>query len=161
MGEIYPVGMAELRIAQTPDILAAYGVGSCVIVTMYDPKTKIGGMAHVMLPDSVGVQNEKMNPRKFADTAIPLLLQTLTHAGVFQSSLWVKLVGGAEMFPPTEDFADTIGKKNYEASLGALKKLGMSVLAEEVGGAFGRSLELDLDSGKISISILGDTLKEI
>lgn len=161
MGEIYPVGMAELRIAQTPDILAAYGVGSCVIVVMYDTKTKIGGMSHVMLPDSTTVQSEKINPRKFADTAVPLLYQTLTHAGIFRPSLWVKLVGGAQMFPPTEDFSDTIGKKNYTAVIDALKKLGVPILGEEIGGTTGRSLELELNSGKVSVSILGETQKEI
>lgn len=161
MPEVYPVGMAELRIAQPPDILAAYGVGSCVIVVMYDPKTKIGGMAHVMLPDSTGIQQEKLNPRKFADTAVPLLFQTLSHAGVFKSNVWAKLIGGAEMFPPTEDFSDKIGQKNFEATLEAVKKIGVPVVATEIGGTTGRSLELNLDSGKIAITVLGDNRREI
>jgi len=161
MPEIYPVGMAELRIAQPPDMLAAYGIGSCIIVVMYDPRSKIGGLSHVMLPDSSGIAKEKVNPKKFADTAIPLLFQTLTHAGVYKSTIWAKLIGGAEMFPPTEDFSDNIGKKNSEAAIEAITKLGIPIVAKEIGGTSGRSLELNLESGVVSVTILGDSRKEI
>lgn len=161
MPEVYPVGMAEIRIAKSPDVLAVYGVGSCVIVAMYDPKTAIGGLAHVILPDSTGIAPERLNPKKFADTAIPLLFQTLSHAGVYKGSLWAKLVGGAEMFPPTEDFSLNIGKKNSEAALVAVKKLGIPVMASDVGGSVGRSLEMRLESGRIALTVLGESSKEI
>ncbi len=161
MPEIYPVGMAEMRIAQTPAFLAAYGIGSCVIVAMYDSKTKIGGLAHVMLPDSSGIQQDRVNPKKFADTAIPLLFQTLSHAGIYRGNAWVKLVGGAEMFPPTEDFSDNIGKQNCHAVESAVKKLGIPILAKELGGKVARSMELSLETGVISIVVLGDSRKEI
>ena len=161
MPEIYPVGMAELRIAKAPDLLAAYGVGSCVIVVMYDPKSKIGGAVHVILPDSSGISRERLNPRKFADTAVPLLYQTLDHAGIYKSGLWAKIVGGAEMFPPTEDFSSNIGQKNTEASIDALKKLRIPIIANETGGNTGRSIEVDLDTGRLVLSIMGEVVKEI
>lgn len=161
MPEIYPVGMADLRIAKSPDVLAAYGVGSCVIIVMFDPKTAIGGMSHIMLPDSKNVSQGKLNPKKFADTAIPLLFQSLTHAGVYKTSLWVKLFGGAEMFPPTEDFTSNIGKLNVESAMAALKKLSVPVRSNETGGNSGRSLEFDLASGKITLNILGEMTKII
>lgn len=161
MPQIYPVGMADIRIAKAPDILAAYGVGSCVIVAMYDPKTQIGGLAHIILPDCDGLNPENVNPKKFATTAIPLLYQTLSHAGAFKSNLWAKIIGGAEMFPPTQDYALNIGKKNAEAALNTLKKLGIPILAEDIGGNFGRSMELDLNTGKIKLSVLGESIKEL
>ncbi len=161
MPEVYPVGMADIRIAKAPDVLAVYGVGSCVIVAMYDPKSTIGGLAHVILPDSSGVAPERLNPKKFADTAVPLLFQTLSHAGIFKGSLWAKVIGGAEMFPPTEDFSLNIGKKNTAAVHDALKKLGVPVLAEDTGGTVGRSLEMRLDSGKIALTVLGESVREL
>ncbi len=161
MPEIYPVGMADIRIAKAPDVLAVYGVGSCVIVAMYDPKSMIGGLAHVILPDSSGIAAERLNPKKFADTAVPLLYQTLSHAGVFKGSLWAKVVGGAEMFPPTEDFSLNIGKKNTEAVIDALKKLGVPVMATDTGGTVGRSMEMRLDSGKISLTVLGESARDL
>ncbi|NLI77332.1 MAG: chemotaxis protein CheD [Candidatus Riflebacteria bacterium] len=161
MPEIYPVGMADIRIAKAPDVLAVYGVGSCVIVAMYDPKSTIGGLAHVILPDSTGIASERLNPKKFADTAVPLLYQTLSHAGVFKGSLWAKVVGGAEMFPPTEDFSLNIGKKNTEAVIDALKKLGVPVMAADTGGTAGRSMEMRLDSGRISLTVLGESARDL
>lgn len=153
--------MAGLRIGRAPDLLAAYGIGSCIIIAMYDRKSKIGGMVHVMLPDSKGVPPDLVNPRKFADTAVPLLFQTLSHAGIFRSMTCAKLVGGAEMFPPTEDFQLSIGKKNITAAKAALKKLGVPLIAADIGGTVGRSAELDLETGRISLTILGELVKVI
>ncbi|MBI3038068.1 chemotaxis protein CheD [bacterium] len=161
MPEILPVGMAEMRISQPPDVLAVYGVGSCVIVAMYDPKTRIGGLAHIMLPCSSGVQTEKVNPKKFANTAIPLLFQTLAHAGVFRSNVWAKIVGGSEMFPPADGISNSVGKQNVEAVLKALDELGVPIIAKAVGGNSGRSVEFILSSGKMSVSILGEPPKEL
>jgi len=161
MPEIYPVGMAEMRIARDPDVLAAYGIGSCVIVAMYDPKTKIGGVAHIMLPDSTGISQERLNPRKFADTAVPLLFQTLAHAGCFKTSLIAKIVGGAEMFPPNEDFTNNIGTMNTKAAIKALGKLSIPIAAQDIGGRSGRSLEMKLDSGRINLTVLGESVKEL
>lgn len=161
MPEIYPVGMAEMRIARNPDILAAYGIGSCVIVAMYDPRTKIGGVAHIMLPDSTGIAQERINPRKFADTAVPLLFQTLSHAGCFKSSIISKVIGGAEMFPPVENFSNNIGTLNTSSAIQALEKLRVPILAQDIGGRSGRSLEMKLDTGRISLTVLGETVKEL
>lgn len=161
MPEIYPVGMAEMRIARSPDILATYGIGSCVIVAMYDPKTKIGGVAHIMLPDSTGIAQERLNPRKFADTAVPLLFQTLSHAGCFKSRVISKIVGGAEMFPPNENLTSNIGTLNTCSAIEALKKLRIPILAKDIGGRSGRSIEMNLDTGRISVTILGESPKEI
>ena len=167
MPETYPVGMADLRIARKPDILAAYGVGSCVIVAMFDSRAKIGGLAHVMLPDSGGISQDKVNPRKFADTAVPLLLQTLTHAGCVRTNVWAKLIGGAEMFPTNDGFLGTrggmasLGQRNSDATKAALAKVGIPLVACDIGGNSGRSLELDLETGKIAVTVLGASVKEL
>lgn len=161
MPEVFPVGMADLRIGREPDLLAVYGVGSCIIVAMYDPKSKTGGMAHVMLPDSSGIPQDKVNPRRFADTAVPLLFQMLGNAGVFRSAVWAKLIGGAEMFPPTDDFQLNVGKNNIKAATKALELLGVPLLAAEVGGAVGRSAEFDLATGAIRLTVLGEMVRVI
>ncbi|HMM58575.1 MAG TPA: chemotaxis protein CheD [Candidatus Rifleibacterium sp.] len=161
MSAVIPVGMAELKIARCPEQLVVYGIGSCVIVSLYDPKSKAGGLAHVMLPDSTGIDPKTINPLKFADTAVPALYEALTGAGAFKSSLVAKIVGGSEMFPPTEDFENNIGRDNTEAVKKALKKLSLPLIAEDTGGRRGRSIEFDLESGIIKLSILGEELREI
>ncbi len=161
MSAVIPVGMSELKIARSPEQLVVYGIGSCVIVSLYDPKSKSGGLAHVMLPDSTGIDPKVINPVKFADTAVPALYETLTGSGAFKSSLVAKIVGGSEMFPPTEDFENNIGRDNTEAVKKALKKLNLPLIAEDTGGRRGRSIEFDLESGIIRLSILGEELREI
>ena len=75
---IIKVGMADLSIAKEPDILTTLGLGSCVGIALYDPSTKVGGLAHIMLPDSTQIKNNE-NKAKFADTAIKMLLQEMIH----------------------------------------------------------------------------------
>ncbi|MBF0409323.1 MAG: chemotaxis protein CheD [Candidatus Riflebacteria bacterium] len=162
MPQKYCVGMAELRIARAPDTLATYGIGSCVIVVMYDELQKLGGIVHIVLPDSTGISVDKVNPRKFADTAVPLLFQTMLHTGAVKKHLRVKLVGGAEMFPPSGDgFSSCIGAKNIECTRNALRDLGIPVVSQDVGGKSGRSLEFNLENGRVSVSVLGKESKEI
>ena len=57
MGEMIKVGMADLKICKAPDALTTIGLGSCIGIALYDPSTKISGLAHIMLPDSTQIRN--------------------------------------------------------------------------------------------------------
>ena len=57
MGVVIKVGMADLKTGKNPDILTTLGLGSCIGIALWDPVTKIGGLAHVMLPDSTKIRN--------------------------------------------------------------------------------------------------------
>ena len=74
MAELIKVGMADLKVGKDPAILISYGLGSCIGISLYDPQTKIGGLLHIMLPDS-SQSRATDNPAKFADTGIPLMLE--------------------------------------------------------------------------------------
>ena len=70
------VGLGEVKISKDPEtVLACLGLGSCVAITVFDPVAKIGGMAHVVLPESRGRSGEKAG--RYADVAIPQLLEKL------------------------------------------------------------------------------------
>lgn len=161
MTEFIPVGMGELKTARPPSSLVVYGIGSCVILALYDQKNKLGGFSHIMLPDSSGIEQEKVKPGKFADTAVPLLYEKMGKEGALKSKITAKIVGGAEMFPPTEDFSSKIGLDNVNAIKNALQKLRIPITAEDTGGNRGRSLEFDLDTGALRISVLGEEPREI
>lgn len=161
MTAIIPVGMGEMKTGKDTDTLAVYGIGSCVIVSMYDAAGHIGGLAHVMLPDSSGLDRSMINPIKFADLAVPALQKELIAQGADKQALKAKIVGGSEMFPPTEDFENNIGRDNTEAVKKALKGLNIPIIAESTGGRRGRSIEMTLDTGIIKLSILGEEVKEI
>ncbi|MBU1109759.1 MAG: chemotaxis protein CheD [Candidatus Riflebacteria bacterium] len=162
MSVVIPVGMGELKVARSPETLVVYGIGSCIIVSLYDTKSKVGGIAHIMLPDSSGIAKERLNPNKFADTAIPALYDAIKgESGVFKANLHAKIIGGSEMFPPTEDYENNIGRDNTAAVKIALKKMGFPLIAEDTGGKRGRSIEFVLESGLIMLSILGEEPREL
>jgi len=80
MGETIKVGMADLKICKEPDCLTTIGLGSCVGIALYDPLTKISGLAHIMLPDSTQIKNNSVIA-KFADTGIKKLYDDMIKAG--------------------------------------------------------------------------------
>jgi chemotaxis receptor (MCP) glutamine deamidase CheD len=98
LSEVVNVGVAELKIADNSNVLASFGLGSCVAVAMFDPLKKIGGLAHVMLPESRGKETGAEASGKFADTAVPRLVEELVKDGARKNSLRCKIVGGAQMF---------------------------------------------------------------
>ena len=73
MSEMIKVGMADLKLCKSPDAITTLGLGSCVGIAIRDPITKIGGLAHIMLPDSTKISNNQCIA-KFADTINEILL---------------------------------------------------------------------------------------
>ena len=147
MPELIKVGMADLKSGKSPDTIISYGLGSCVGIALYDAQTKIGGLAHIMLPDSTQARATD-NHAKFADTALPVLMEQLIRLGAAKSRITAKIAGGSQMF----SFAQAtdimrIGDRNAEAVRGVLKAMSIKLLVEDVGGNYGRTVELILDTG--------------
>lgn len=147
MPELIKVGMADLKVGKSPDSIISYGLGSCVGIALYDPQAKVGGLAHIMLPDSTQARATD-NSAKFADTAIPALLDQVVRLGGNPSKITAKMAGGSQMFI----FAQAtdvmrIGDRNVDAVRQVLKSLSLRIVAEDVGGNYGRTVELLLDSG--------------
>ena len=113
---ITKVAMADLNVAGPSGILRTTGLGSCVGLTLYDPVTKIGGMAHVMLPSSAIAREGQLNLAKYADTALPSLLNKMRELGASQARMVAKMAGGAQMFAFAGS-GDTmrIGPRNVES----------------------------------------------
>ncbi|MCB2288827.1 chemotaxis protein CheD [Clostridium sp. CS001] len=149
------VGIADLNIAFSPDKLITVGLGSCVGIAIYDKTTRLGGLAHIMLPDSSQF-NTVTNQAKFADLAIPILVEDMIKKGAKLRNMTAKIAGGASMF----NFSDKsiimdIGNRNGIAVKNALKILSIPILAEDVGGNKGRTLIFDTESGILSIRTVG------
>lgn len=87
------VGMADLNICKAPDMITTLGLGSCIGIAVYDPVLKIGGLAHIMLPDSTQMRNNS-NIAKFADTGIEELVKRVVMAGANKRRLVAKIAGG-------------------------------------------------------------------
>lgn len=155
------VGIAEWKAAHNPARLITLGLGSCVGIALYDPRSSIGGLAHIMLPDSTQFQDVS-NRAKFADLAIPDLLEAMLRMGARRASIVAKLAGGAQMFSAADRrFAFNIGERNVIASRKVLGDLGIPILAADTGGNYGRTMILDTTNGKVYIKTIGRTTKEI
>ena len=98
MSEIIKVGMADLNVCVAPNGITTLGLGSCVGIALRDPVTKIGGLAHIMLPDSTSIRNNTNIP-KFADTGILALIEELEKQGLNRKNLLAKIAGGATTAP--------------------------------------------------------------
>ena len=161
MSEVIKVGMADLNLCRDPDIITTLGLGSCIGIALYDPSTKIGGLAHIMLPDSTKMRNNS-NIAKFADTGIEELLNRMIKAGAVKSRLEAKIAGGAKMFEVSglSDIGN-VGQRNAEASRAKLKQLGIRLIAEDTGLNYGRTVELHCDNGDYYIKSVGKPLKII
>lgn len=159
MGMIIKVGMADLNVCKSPDILTTLGLGSCVGVVLYDPLTKVAGMVHVMLPDSTKIRNNE-NVAKFADTGIETLIKKIAEIGGKQNRLIAKIAGGAQMFAfNTSNDMLRIGDRNVEAVKDKLKSLGIKIIAEDTGLNYGRTIEFYTESGELHIKSVGKPLK--
>jgi chemotaxis protein CheD len=136
------VGMADLNIATAPDSLRTTGLGSCVGIALYDPQARVAGLAHIMLPISPNVATEKNRP-KYANTAVPLLLEMMEQQGANRRRIIAKLAGGAQMFTfAGQSDLMRIGPRNVEAVKQALSLYMIPIKAEDTGGNCGRTIEL-------------------
>ena len=144
------VGIAELAVSEGEDTLKSYGLGSCLAVALYDPDSGIGGLAHVMLPNGDEVENSDEKPGKYADTAIRALLRRMVERGASYTSVEAKIAGGSDMFE-FDSFDESVGQRNAEAAKSELEKLGVPLLAEDVGGDYGRTVEFTPGTGVLVV----------
>jgi len=159
--ETIKVGMADLKVVKNPQKICTLGLGSCVGVVLYDPRVKIAGLAHIMLPDSNN-SIDSTNKAKFADTAIPYMIDIMSKKGAEKRRLISKLAGGAQMFDfKSKSDIMKIGERNIMAVRENLKKLNIKVDAEDVGGNYGRTISFDTETGKLTIRSIGKGIKEI
>lgn len=156
MGEIVKVGMADLKTCLSPNGLTTLGLGSCIGIAIRDPITKIGGLAHIMLPDSGSIHNAGQNIAKFADTGIVELVRQMEAMGAARSRMVAKLAGGATMFSYQGKASMTqIGARNAEASVSKLKELHIPILAQDTGENYGRTVIFYPETGDYVIRAVG------
>ncbi|WP_164668973.1 chemotaxis protein CheD [Virgibacillus doumboii] len=149
---VVKVGIADLNTVKAPQIIRTSGLGSCVGAVLYDLSNKVAGLAHVMLPDSSLAKRDNLNQYKYADTAIDILIDKLRENGARKPLLKAKLAGGAQMFQfaPSNELM-RIGPRNVEAIEEKLEQYRIPVVAMDVGGNCGRTIEFDPATGNLKI----------
>ena len=161
MSEIIKVGMADLNVCKSPDGITTLGLGSCVGIAIRDPIAKVGGLAHVMLPDSTQIENNT-NRFKFADTGIEDLVKQIVAIGGVKTRFEAKIAGGAQMFAfQNKSDMVRVGERNVEASKKKLKELGIPIRAEDTGLNYGRTVVFYPETGEFVIRSAGKADKTI
>ena len=155
MGNLIKVGMADLNVCVSPDSITTLGLGSCVGIAVRDPVTKIGGLAHIMLPDSASVRNNTNIP-KFADTGIDELIRRVVAKGASRTRLVAKIAGGAQMFAfQSNNDMVRVGERNVEVTKKKLAQLKIPILAEDTGKNYGRTVIFYPETGDFVIRAVG------
>lgn len=145
--DIIMVGIGDCAIARSPVKIKTSGLGSCLGITLYDKQEKIGGLLHTMLPN-IKDARMKDNPAKFTDAGIEYLVAEIIRRGGAREKLEAKIVGGAGMF---ENSRLNIGERNIKSARETMKKLGVSVIAEDTGKNYGRTVIFDTFNGDLLI----------
>ena len=156
------LGMADLTVIRAPVKLVTLGLGSCIGLVVYDSTAKVAGMAHIMLPNSRGLMgSEKVG--KFADTAVPALIDAMEKQGAVKSRIKAKLAGGAQMFALPGISADflTVGAKNVSETKKRLALLRIALIAADTGGNKGRTIEFSTSNWMLKVKTLGKGVSEI
>lgn len=149
-GVTVPVGLGEMHVAKAGEIVA-YSLGSCVAICLFDPLAKVAGMVHVVLPASPP-NGPGALPGKYADSALPELLDQMQRAGATKARLQCKLAGGAAVLSiGGSGSMPSIGQRNAEAVKAALAQVRIRVLAESLGGTVGRTVRLNAETGRIIV----------
>ena len=161
MAEMIKVGMADLKLCISPNSITTLGLGSWVGVAIRDTTGKVGGLAHVMLPDSKEIKNNS-NIAKFADTGVEELVRQMEKAGALRSRMVAKIAGGAQMFAMQQNSALVkVGDRNVAAVKKKLAELRIPIKAEDTGLNYGRTVEFYPETGDYIIKAVGKPPKKI
>ncbi len=162
MSEVIKVGMADLKTCVSPDSVTTLGLGSCVGIAIRDTANKIGGLAHIMLPDSTAMRNSQSNLAKFADTGIEELVRQMEALGAKRSRMVAKIAGGADMFNfQGNSSVGLVGERNAIATKAKLAELKIPILAEDTGANYGRTVIFYPETGEFHIRAVGKSAKII
>lgn len=148
---IRPVRMGEMVASRAPhEVLTIVGLGSCIALILIDPGKPAAAMAHIVLPESRMTGGREAPAAKFADTAVPALIDAMRKLGIKQEGMYAVLIGGATMFGlrPGSRLAG-VGDRNAEAVAGLLKAAEIPVTGRDLGGENGRSVQVFVGEGRV------------
>lgn len=151
------VGMGELYVADNKkDAVLSTFVGSCIALCLYDPQSRIGGMAHIMLPENSGRNpSGDESAAKYADEALDNTLKMMAEKGALSGRLVAKIAGGAKIFSHEGSGDDmfSIGSRNAESIKKLLTQKGIKIAGEDIGLNHGRWVRFNLNSGQVVVSM--------
>lgn len=155
---IVSAGVGELVHGnQANEVLVAFGLGSCVGITAYDPVRKAGALLHAMLPEC---RNGDQNLTKYVDTGIAEMLAQLRAMGTRQDRLIWRYAGGAQMLiAPGLSDRFNVGQRNVQMTEQVMTNRSLRIAGSDTGGIVGRTVRLYLATGQLTVRyVTGETL---
>ena len=147
------VKVADYAVA-SEGVIATIGLGSCVAITLYDPTARVGGLAHILLPDE-SMSRDRSNPAKFPATILPIVLEEMRRLGASKRRVRAKIAGGASMFANLlAQNSINIGERNVASVRSVLASVKIPIVGEDVGSDHGRSVYLFMDDGRVEVRSL-------
>lgn len=146
------VGIADMKIARVEGNLITYALGSCVGIAVYDPAIRLGGLLHIMLPESQ--RDADKDIFKYADTGIPEMLRKLQAFGGVKSRYVCKIAGGAKMFEMSGNIGN-IGMRNVESVRRMMAMAQIRIARQDVGENYARTMSIDVATGTVKVRTYG------
>ena len=145
------VGMGEYLVTNNADdIIRTFALATCVAVTVYSPARKAAGMVHVVLPAPLDNKGGAERPGYFAETGIPLLINTMCrNFGLRKEELQIQMYGGAESIIPQDIF--NVGRKNIDAAKYTLLSMGLTVCKADLRGTESRTIAMNVRTGNVEV----------
>lgn len=154
MNDKLVVGIADMKMARQNGMLITYALGSCIGICLYDPLIQLAALVHIMLP--LNMETGRKSPLKYADTGIRETLRQMEGKGAARSRIVAKIAGGARMFEVAGGGnLGNIGQRNIESTHMVLRREGIRLLREDVGGTVARTLLFDAASGQACVRSYG------
>ena len=154
MADKLVVGIADMKMASREGMLITYALGSCIGICLYDPVLRLAALVHVMLP--LNMETGRKSPLKYSDSGIRETLKQMEARGAKRSRITAKIAGGARMFDvPGNGSLGNIGQRNIESVHMTLKREGIKLLKEDVGGSVARTLLFDAATGQACVRSYG------
>lgn len=142
-----------MQLLKNEGTLITYALGSCIGICLYDPAIRLGAMLHIMLP--LNMEAGRKNPLKYADTGVAEMLRQMEAKGANRSRIVAKIAGGAKMFEVTGGSLGNIGQRNIDSVKMQLKRHGLRLQKEDVGGTVARTMLMDVATGTVSVRSYG------
>ena len=161
------VSIGEFVVSDRPDdVITTVALGSCIAVCLWEPKARVAGMLHFMLPEStLNEERARERPAVFANTGIPLLFHAAYELGAEKKLCAVRLVGGAELAPAGAEGDGNgvfnVGRRNVLAARAVLWRNGIMTSGELVGGTVARTIAMNVSDGRIIVKTDGAVVAEL
>jgi chemotaxis protein CheD len=132
--------------------IVTHSLGSCIGVLVHDPSAGVGGLLHLMLPESsLNPERARQQPAVFADTGLPLLFKSAYDLGAKKGRMRVVVVGGSQLLDQSGRF--NIGQRNYAAVRKIFWRNNVLIDVEDVGGQVNRTVGLEVSTGRIWLKV--------